>query len=137
MAETISPLNWLVYRRTFTAAEFKTLGTIPIDLLPAPGSGRGYIVDPYSIQFRTGSGTAFDFIEDITLNNGVTWFSLPFADINGATYGTAKPVVISVADIGVSTISNFALTLAGGGTDATVGTKTPTLVFTYAIIPIP
>lgn len=137
MAETISPLNWLVYRRTFTAAEFKTLGTIPIDLLPAPGSGRWYTINPYSVVFKTGSGTAFDFIEDITLDNGVSWFSLPFSDINGSTYGTARPVSISVADFGTASLSNTALTLAGGGTDATVGTKTPTLVFTYAIIPIP
>lgn len=137
MAEVIAPLQWKVYRRTFTAAEFKALGTTSIDILGAPGSGRGYILDPYSVQFRTGAGTAFDFIEDITLNNGVTWFSLPFSDVNGVTYGTAKPVALSVTDFGGFTISNFPLTFAGGGTDATVGTKTPTLIFAYAIIPIP
>ena len=137
MAETISPIQWKVYRRTFTAAEFKALGSTAINLLSAPGSGRGYIIDPYSVQFRTGSGTAFDFVEDIILNNGATWFSLPFADVNGSTYGTAKPIPLSIVDFGLATFSNTPLTFVGGGTDATVGTKTPTLIFMYAIIPIP
>jgi len=108
-----------------TAAQIIAMGTTPVQILPAPGPNRAYLVDsilfqmkPGSVQFTTGGTVSFSYAGGgATINTGNL---IPASVINAATgSNTLVPGATATLTVPTNTAINIAASAAfaaGNGT---------------------
>lgn len=135
------------FKIILTAAQVKTLSSIPIVLIPSPGANKIIYIDPHSIMIKLSSGTAFNFAsgggQGLSINTNSTFAFVPTANINDNTFLTTSGghtydiSVISGNLIFGSDNNNSAVAIGIiGGSDATLGTRTITITFNYSIMDV-
>lgn len=131
------------FKVTLTAAQVKTLFSSPVTLLAAPGANKIISIDPATIVFKLSAGTAFNFgaggIIAIYIFSAIASFiDIDVADINSnyfspnAAFVNLKSLAGNQSSYGVNT----PLLIGNNLSDATLGTRTLTIAFTYTIIDV-
>lgn len=125
------------FRRTFTTAEMKTLFSIPITIIAAPGINKMIVIDPNSIGLRVQTGAVnmnYTGGGDIVLEIGATG-TYPWQQ-NGNTLATDYETTGGLVAPNISTgfdLENLGIILKHTTGDSATGTVILTMIFNYHI----
>ena len=138
-ASTSSSSQIRAFRTTITAANFKTIFSLPIELIPAQGANKIIVPIQRTMCVQRAAGTAYDFGADsleigLAINGSLNYGQMDTCvQFNVAGKITRNFNDSPIANFGAQ-VDNLPLYLFNQGADATVGAGSVTISFNYYII---
>lgn len=127
--------GFLTLKYTLTATQIKTLNSVPVTIIPAPGAGKAIVCFYAGMNYKRGTisfstgASQFNFLSDLT-NFNAQLVSQSFIDGSQSCFPIA--VLVNVNDTQI--IENTPLYVRFDNGDSTVGNGTVDVYITYQII---